>query len=169
MPTCAIVSFRLGLTDGVSIVAATWADALASFGFDVVTVAGEGPVDRTVAGLAIGAADGPDAVDPAALDRAVADALADAELVVVENLGTIPLNLPASRAVARVLAGRPALLHHHDPPWQRERFAQVTALPLDDPAWRHVTINRLTEHEFAGTRAGRHHHLQRLRRRRRAR
>ena len=55
MPTCAIVSFRLGLTDGVSIVAAAWADALRSFGFDVVTVAGEGPVDRMVPGLAIGA------------------------------------------------------------------------------------------------------------------
>ena len=55
MPTCALVSFRLGLTDGVSIVASSWADALASFGFDVVTVAGEGPVDRLVPGLAIGA------------------------------------------------------------------------------------------------------------------
>ena len=43
MPRCAIVSFRLGLSDGVSIVAASWARALSSFGFDVVTVAGEGP------------------------------------------------------------------------------------------------------------------------------
>jgi len=143
MTTCAIVSFRLGLTDGVSIVAATWADALRSFGFDVVTVAGEGPVDRTIPGLAIGAS-ADDELTPA-----VAEALGDAAVVVVENLCTIPLNLPAARAVARALAGRPAILHHHDPPWQRDRFAHVTELPADDPAWRHVTINHLTERQFA--------------------
>ena len=74
----------------------------------------------------------------------VEDALADAELVVVENLRTIPLNLPASRVVAGPWPGRPALLHHHDPPWQRSRYADVTELPADDPAWRHVTINELT-------------------------
>jgi glycosyltransferase involved in cell wall biosynthesis len=79
----------------------------------------------------------------------VADALVDADLVVVENLGTIPLNLAASRAVHAALQGRPAILHHHDPPWQRARFAHVVELPEDDPAWRHVTINRLTEAEMA--------------------
>ena len=148
MPTCAIVSFRLGLTDGVSIVASSWADALRTFGFDVVTVAGEGPVDRLVPGLAIDAVqtDGDVAVG---LTGAVAAALVDADLVNVENLCTIPLNLPAARATAEVLAGRPAILHHHDPPWQRERFVHVTELPPDDRAWRHVTINRLTEREFA--------------------
>ena len=40
------------------------------------------------------------------------------------------------------LRGRPALLHHHDPPWQRDRFAHVTELPVDDPAWRwHVGLD----------------------------
>jgi glycosyltransferase involved in cell wall biosynthesis len=157
MPTCALVSFRLGLTDGVSIVASSWADALTSFGFDVVTVAGEGPVDRLVAGLAIdpderavdeGLSRGSDEVS-AELARELDGVLSDADLVVVENLCTIPLNLPAARATAKVLAGRPAILHHHDPPWQRERFAHVTELPPDDPTWRHVTINRLTERQFA--------------------
>ena len=69
--------------------------------------------------------------------------------MVVENLCTIPLNLPASRVVAGVLAGRPAVLHHHDPPWQRDHFAHVDELPPDDPAWRHVTINDFTRREFA--------------------
>jgi glycosyltransferase involved in cell wall biosynthesis len=128
-------------TDGVSIVADTWMDAFRTLGFGVVTVAGDGPVDRAVAGLGIDDEHAPD-------ERAVHDALADADLVVVENLLTIPMNLPASRVVARVLRGRPALLHHHDPPWQRERYAHVTELPVDDPAWRHVTINRLTEHQL---------------------
>lgn len=142
MATCAIVSFRLGGTDGVSVVAASWSRALADMGFDVVTVAGEGPVDRTVAGLALGAAAPPPVGE-------VEDALADADVVVVENLLTIPMNLPASRVVAGVLAGRPAILHHHDPPWQRVHYAHVDELPPDDPAWRHVTINDLTRHELA--------------------
>jgi glycosyltransferase involved in cell wall biosynthesis len=68
---------------------------------------------------------------------------------VVENLCTIPLNLPAARAVADRLRGRPAVLHHHDPPWQRAQWRHVTELPPTDPAWRHVTINRLTEREMA--------------------
>ena len=142
MATCAIVSFRLGLSDGVSVVAERWARILERLGHRVVSVAGEGPVDRLVPGLQIGAAEPPDAGE-------VAAALADAELVVVENLCTIPLNLPAARVLAGVLAGRPAVLHHHDPPWQRERFADVTELPPDDAAWRHVTINRLTEGQMA--------------------
>ena len=143
MATCAIVSFRLGGTDGVSVVAASWARALTAMGFDVLTVAGEGPVDRTVAGLAIGAAAPPPIGE-------VEDALADADVVVVENLLTIPMNLPASRVVAGALAGRPAVLHHHDPPWQRPHYAHVEELPVDDPAWRHVTINELTRRELAG-------------------
>ena len=109
MPRCAVVSFRLGLSDGVSIVASSWASALDDFGFDVVTVAGEGPVDRCVPGLSLTAAGTPPS------DAEVSDALADADLVIVENLCTIPLNLPAARAVARTLGGRPAVLHHHDP------------------------------------------------------
>jgi glycosyltransferase involved in cell wall biosynthesis len=142
MPRCAIVSFRLGLSDGVSVVAASWAEALSGLGFDVVTVAGDGPTDRCVPGLALDATTAPPDAD-------VAAALADADLVVVENLCTIPMNLPAARAVIRTLRARPAVLHHHDPPWQRPQFSAVTELPPTDPAWRHVTINELTRREFA--------------------
>lgn len=138
---CAVLSFRLGLTDGVSVVADRWARALREIGFDVYTVAGEGPVDVTVPGLAI------EAPEPPA-DEEVEKALVEADLVVVENLLSIPANLDASRVVARVLRGRPALLHHHDPPWQRPQHAHVTELPPDDPEWVHVTINKLTERQF---------------------
>lgn len=138
----AIVSFRLGLSDGVSVVAGLWQHMLADIGFDMVTVAAEGPVDRLVPGLGIDQLEGPDPEEFAA-------AVADVDLVVVENLCTIPLNLPAARTVAAALAGRPAILHHHDPPWQRERFASVTELPAHDPSWRHVVINRLTAEQFA--------------------
>jgi mannosylglucosylglycerate synthase len=142
MPVCALVSFRLGLTDGVSVVAESWRRALEGFGYEPMTVAGDGPVDRVVAGLAIGAEEPP---SPGEVEAA----LADADLVVVENLLTIPMNLAASRAVAAVLRGRPAVLHHHDPPWQRERYADVDELPPRDPAWHHVTINELTRRQMA--------------------
>ena len=141
MHTCVIVSFRLGLSDGVSVVALRWAEILRNLGFEIITVAGEGPVDRIVPGLEIGATAPPERAD-------VEAAFADADLVVVENLCSIPMNLPASRVIADVLRGRPAIMHHHDPPWQRERFSHITELPVDDDAWRHVTINKMTEEQM---------------------
>jgi glycosyltransferase involved in cell wall biosynthesis len=145
MPTCAFLSFRFGPTDGVSVVARRWMDVLRGIGFDVVTVAGDGEVDRTVPGLSIEPTPG----DVAGLADRLAAALGDVDLTVVENLLTIPLNLDASRAAASVLAGRPAVLHHHDPPWHRARYAHVTELPATDPAWRHVTITRTAHDEMA--------------------
>lgn len=142
MARCAFLSFRLGLADGVSVVASSWDRALTARGFDTVTIAGEGPVDRIVGGLAIDAAEPPTRSELELV-------LEDIDLVVVENLLSIPLNLPTSRVVAETLAGRPALLHHHDPPWQRERFAHIDELPPHDPAWRHVVINKLTQREMA--------------------
>lgn len=126
----------------MSVVADSWMRAFEALGWQARSVAGEGEVDHLVPGLALGAE-----VPPS--EDEVAAALRGADLVVVENLCTIPLNLPAARVVARVLAGRPALLHHHDPPWQRAAHAHVTELPPRDPAWRHVVINRLTQRELA--------------------
>ena len=142
MPTVTLVSFRLGRHDGVSVVARTWERVLGDLGWTVTTVAGDGPVDHLVEGLALGATEAP---DPTAVEAAIGGA----DLVVVENLCTIPLNLPAARVVAATLRGRPAVLHHHDPAWQRAALAHITELPPDDPAWRHVTINRLTEGQLA--------------------
>ncbi|MEM9132527.1 MAG: glycosyltransferase family 4 protein [Actinomycetota bacterium] len=142
MPHVAFCSFRLGGSDGVSVVADSWARSFGQLGWTTSRVAGEGPVDVIVPGLELGTDRAPDAA-------AVAEALAGADLVVVENLLTIPMNLPAARVVADVLTGRPAILHHHDPPWQRTHFAHITELPPDDPAWVHVTINELTRAQFA--------------------
>lgn len=142
MKTCALVSFRLGLADGVSIVARHWTRALQDLDFQVYTVAGEGPVDHIVDGLAIEASEPPTQAELGAV-------LDNADVVVVENLCTIPLNLPASHALGTYLRGRPVIMHHHDPPWQRNRFSHIDELPLIDPAWRHVTINELTRHQMA--------------------
>ena len=129
----------------MAIEAAKWAGALTTLGFTVTTVAGEGPVDITVPGLGIGTA-APE--DRPALESALHSALAGVDLVVVENLCSLPLNPPAWDAAAAVLAGRPAVLHHHDLPWQRAQFAGHGP-PPDDPAWRHVTINERSRRELA--------------------
>ncbi len=142
MSRVTFVSFRLGGSDGVAVAARAWIRAFERLGWRTRTVAGSGPVDHRVRGLELGATAAP---DPCAVTAAVADA----DLVVVANLLTIPLNLPASRVVATALAGRPAILHHHDPAWQRDHLAHVTELPPDDPAWAHVTVNALTRRELA--------------------
>ena len=157
-----MVSFRLGGTDGVSIVADTWIGALHRLGYEVRTIAGEGEVDVCLPDLAIGrwpdgaaGLHGPKAATETEIDRLTDQlraALRDIDLVIVENLGSLPMNLPAAVAMARVCAGRPTVWHHHDLPWQRDRYADVTELPpqevTPDLWWRHVTINDLTRDEF---------------------
>jgi len=138
----AILSFRLGGPDGVSVEADKWRRALTALGLAVTTVAGEGDADLLVPGLAIDAAEPPTRAE-------VAGALASADLVVVENLCSLPLNPGATGVVAEVLRGHPAVLHHHDLPWQRARFADVAGIPPDDAAWRHVTINELSRRQLA--------------------
>jgi mannosylglucosylglycerate synthase len=126
----------------VSVESAKWGHTLSRLGFDVATVAGEGPVDIVVPGLAI------DAPTPPSIEE-VAAAVGDADLVVVENLCSLPMNLPAALVVADALGGRRTILHHHDLAWQRERYAHITALPPTDPAWLHVTINERSRVELA--------------------
>jgi glycosyltransferase involved in cell wall biosynthesis len=138
--TAALLSFRLGGSDGVSIEATKWGDALRHLGWRVYTVAGAGPVDTLLEGLAIGAPAPP-------TRRELGDALAPADLVVIENLCSLPLNPAAAALAAQVCAGRPAVLHHHDLPWQRPHLAHLPP-PPDDPAWAHVTINELSRLEL---------------------
>lgn len=124
-------------------------DVMTHWGWDVRTVtgaaAGHDPFEHTTVG-GLGIDDDVPAVD---IVGPLTAALAGVDLVVVENLLTIPLNLAASDAAAQVLRGRPALLHHHDPPWHRERFAHIESLPVDDPAWCHVAITDLLRDELA--------------------
>jgi mannosylglucosylglycerate synthase len=140
IPVAALLSFRLGGSDGVAIEAAKWRGALDALGFSTVTVAGSGPVDHLLPGLAIGA-------DTPPARSEVEAALADADLVVVENLCSLPLNPRAAGVVAAVLAGRPAILHHHDLPWQRPQFVGHPPPPVD-PRWSHVTINGLSRRQL---------------------
>jgi glycosyltransferase involved in cell wall biosynthesis len=112
-------------------------------GLGVRTVAGAGRADRLLPGLAMDATPGPELAGP------LADALDGAGLVVVENVCSLPRNPAATDALAGVLAGRPAVLHHHDLPWQRPELGDLPGWPPDDPAWRHVTINELSRKQLA--------------------
>jgi glycosyltransferase involved in cell wall biosynthesis len=134
------VSFRLGGTDGVAIESAKWTAALRSLGHRVHTVAGEGVADTIIPSLAIGATSSTSVQE-------LESAFGDADLVIVENLASLPLNLDARDVTYHVLEGRPALFHHHDLPWQRPHLAHLEG-PRDGPLWRHVTINDLSRREL---------------------
>ena len=151
----AFLSFRFGATDGVSVVARSWMRAFEELGARVVTVTGASTESTPFPGLVVPGLGMDDEVAAGVIEPHLRVALDGFDLVVVENLLTIPINLEASRAVAAVLAGRPALLHHHAPPWHRARYAHVTSLPSTDPAWRHVAITHLlaAELEERGIRA----------------
>jgi glycosyltransferase involved in cell wall biosynthesis len=136
-----VVSFRLGGTDGVAIESAKWIAALTALGHSVRTVAGEGEADVILPSLAI------NATTPTSV-REVDHALGDADLVIVENLLSLPLNLDARDALYQVLDGRRALFHHHDLAWQRPHLENLEA-PRTNPLWHHVTINELSRRELA--------------------
>ena len=147
-PQAVVVSFRLGGADGVAVEAHKWAWALGELGYDVRRVAGaiedDGqPNDIVLPGLAMDAAD----VDPAAITTA----LDGADLVIVENLCSLPLNVDAAHAVTRAVSehhGR-VLLRHHDLPWQRRHLAHLaTELPPHVKRALHATINLRSRREL---------------------
>jgi glycosyltransferase involved in cell wall biosynthesis len=119
------------------VAAAQWAAAFCQLGYRVRTVAGDGPVDQCLPWLAHDAIAPPGPADLAAL----AEALDGADVVVVENVCSLPMNPPVTAAVARTVRSRPAILRHHDLPWERRRYAGITGWPPDDPAWLHVAIS----------------------------
>ena len=142
-PVAVLCSFRLGGTDGVSIEAAKWEWALRTLGFATRRVAGElvdglRPDDVWLPFLAI------DPQPGACLNADVlAAALAGADLVVVENLCSLPLNETASTATAEVLDAHDGrvVFHHHDLPWEREHLAHLDSFPPRRRDSLHVTIN----------------------------
>lgn len=140
MAHLSVLSFRLGGSDGVAIEAAKWITALRQLGHEVRTVAGEGSADVLLDGLAI------DATTPPRLDQLV-EAVGASDLIIVENLISLPLNLAARDVVYQLLEGRRAVLHHHDLAWQRPHLAHLDGL-RDEPLWRHVTINQLSRREL---------------------
>jgi glycosyltransferase involved in cell wall biosynthesis len=142
-PVVVQLSYRLGGTDGVAVEARKWEWALRELGFDVRRIAGElddglRPDDTWLPFLAIDPVDGSTA-DPGALGAA----LAGADLVIVENLCSLPINPDAATLAAEVLSrhdGR-VVFHHHDLPWQRAGLHTPPGIPPPRANSLHVTIN----------------------------
>jgi len=154
-PQAVVVSFRLGGADGVAIEAQKWAWALGELGFHVRRVAGaieDGgrPDDIVLPGLAFDAAGGRTTTVPTDA-AAITAALDGADLVVVENLCSLPLNIDAAHAVARAAGehhGR-VVFRHHDLPWQRRHLAHLgTDLPPRVDGALHATINLRSRREL---------------------
>jgi glycosyltransferase involved in cell wall biosynthesis len=149
-PVATLVSFRLGGSDGVAVEAHKWGAALGELGFEIRRLAGEisGPVgddDLVLPGLALdGAATAPRPAE-------IAAALDGSDLVVAENICSLPVNPEASQAVAAALEGHRGriVLHHHDLPWQRTNFRTYEAeFPPRIPGALHVTINHRSRREL---------------------
>jgi glycosyltransferase involved in cell wall biosynthesis len=145
------ISYRLGGDDGVSVEARKWAWALTTLGFESRRVAGAiedagEPSDIVLPSLAL---DGAEPVD----ERSIQSALDRADLVIVDNLCSLPLNVDAARAVARVAAahrGR-VVFRHHDLPWQRrslKAFEQEFPPRVDGAL--HATVNLRSRRELEG-------------------
>lgn len=149
-PVAVQLSFRLGGADGVAVEARKWEWALHELGFSVRRVAGElddgvRPDDAWLPFLAI------DPPPGAVTDEgSLAAAIAGAELVVVENLCSLPLNPEASQLAAQVLHDHDGavVFHHHDLPWQRAGLAVPADIPPRRPRSLHVTINHQSRDEL---------------------
>jgi glycosyltransferase involved in cell wall biosynthesis len=176
------VATRLFGVDGVTFEAAKWEAVLERMGHEVRLLAGEidalRPNTRMVppmhfsyppATRVTAAAFDPESDADAV--RAEIDRLADQllpllhswvelqeiEMLVVENAWAIPMHLPLGVALRRLVeeTGLPAIGHHHDYWWERERFAHCVvpevleaAFPPDIPGVRHVSINSLAAHQL---------------------
>jgi glycosyltransferase involved in cell wall biosynthesis len=142
-PTAVQLSYRLGGADGVAVEARKWEWALQELGFSVRRVAGElddEPRSDDVP-LPFLAIDPPDDTTPAPDE--LAEAVAGADLVIVENLCSLPINPDAASLTATVLdahEGR-VVFHHHDLPWQRAGLPTPPNVPPHRPNSLHVTIN----------------------------
>jgi glycosyltransferase involved in cell wall biosynthesis len=142
-PEVVQLSFRLGGADGVAVEARKWEWALEKLGFHVRRVAGEFDDvmrrdDTLLPFLAI------DPADDATPDHdGLHAAIEGADLVVVENLCSLPLNPDASKAAADVLTSHEGrvVFRHHDLAWQRPGLYTPDGIPPQRADSLHVTIN----------------------------
>ncbi len=177
------VSFRFAGTDGVSLESAKWAEVLERNGHSCFYLAGEldTPAERSLlvehahykhpeikelTALAFGgnlrSGKLSDAIHAfqALFKRRLYDFIDQfrLDLLVSENLLTIPLNLPFAAALSEVIAetGMPVIAHHHDFFWERKRFLTNcvwdylnSVYPPSFPSIHHVVINSSARNQLA--------------------
>jgi glycosyltransferase involved in cell wall biosynthesis len=80
------------------------------------------------------------------------------EVLIPQNILAIPMHVPLGLAMTEVIAetGLPAIAHHHDFTWERERFVVSAvndylraAFPGGLPGVEHVVINSMAQKELA--------------------
>ncbi len=137
------VSFRFGQLDGVSIEAAKWQQVFRQAGYHVYQISGSPTVGDVssvcLPWLSMGAGDNV----PRNAGRILRAHMEGADVIVVENLLSIPLNIPAARALHWALEGCPSFicLRHHDLPWQRNAWVPSSDFPLIPAGAMNITIN----------------------------
>jgi glycosyltransferase involved in cell wall biosynthesis len=171
------VATRLAGVDGVTFETAKWETVLERMGHEIRLCAGEVDALRYSARLVpamhfahppaarvTAAAFDPES-DPGAVRQEVQRLAAQLlpvlaawveterlDALVVENAWAIPMQLPLGVALRALVdeIGVPAIGHHHDYWWERDRFATCVvpdlleqAFPPDLPMIRHVSINSL--------------------------
>jgi len=169
------VATRLAGTDGVSLEADKWTRVLTRMGMECYFMAGEldTPKDRSllvpschfthpgakeVYDGCFGRATRLPRVSrkcddlKAVLKQSVRDFVDyfHIELLILENAVAIPMNIPLGLAITEYLIelGTPAVAHHHDFYWERNRFSRnactdylATAFPPRLPTIQHTVIN----------------------------
>ena len=177
-----MVATRIAGVDGVTFETAKWEQVLGRLGHEVRLLGGEvdalRPNSRLVpamhfnyppAARVTAAAFDPESDADAVrheIDRLANQLMAviedwirelEVELLIVENAWAIPMQLPLAVALRRIVeeTGIPAIGHHHDYWWERERFAACIVpevleryFPPDLPGIRHVSINTLAAREL---------------------
>jgi glycosyltransferase involved in cell wall biosynthesis len=82
----------------------------------------------------------------------------DLSMMVIENAISIPMHVPLGVAIAWFLSEThvPAIAHHHDFYWERERFSVSAvydyldmAFPVRNPQLRHAVINQNAQEELS--------------------
>lgn len=185
------VGTRFAGTDGVSLEAEKWADVLREMGHDVYYFAGIvdrpaqkrrvveeaffGHPDVSVISEAVFAGSG-SVGRPGTVSRSIDDITAhlkkqlyafvrdfELDMLLPENALAIPMHIPLGLAITQLAAetGMPMLAHHHDLPWERQRFLVSRADDIISTAFppplrnvRHVCINS-TQREQIARRIGR--------------
>lgn len=117
---------RHGGGDGVSVIAGDWLAAFADLGFETIAAAGSfGDACRADFSVEVPSlySSTPWGENPPADRSALYDIVRAADLVVIENIASIPVAVEASILLEELTRGTATIVRHHD-------------LPGNDPTWK---------------------------------
>lgn len=140
-PRILIASLSANAPDGVSVEIAKWLPVLRAMGMAVTVAAACGEPDVVIDLLGR-------KPDRSASAGKWEELVGSADIVIVHNLFTIPLGLPAFSYLEQSLARRVVIAHHHDIPWDRP-VAPPAGFPPDHEGWFHVVNSRRGLERFA--------------------